>query len=159
MYSLTRRLDDLRIEQFAYRRTLKKQKQAANFNDIEQLKKLQNRVREEIEEIGHSVKGISKICFDHSAEFTEKGIIIKFKEDSEVDPAIEAVKCQCAFLMRDFQICAKKYLRDDDIIDDIRTHMNELGAKSPNVEIMTREERQDQEQDESFGLDQLYREK
>ena len=158
MYALTKRLDDLRIEQFASSRALKKQKLAANFNDIEQLQRVQNRMIKEINEIGNYIKYISKLCFNYSVEFSEEEIIINLAEDSDVDPATKAVQDQCLSLVGDFQICVKIHVRDDEIIDNIRKHLKELDAKSPNVEMLTREEHQDQEQDKSFGLDQLYRE-
>jgi cysteinyl-tRNA synthetase len=136
MDSLTERLDGLRREQFVSSRALKKQELDANFNGIEQLQKLQSRMRKEICEIGNDIRYISKLCFNYGAEFSEEGIIINLAEDSEVDPATKAVQDQCLSLMGDLQACTKRFIRDDEIIDKIKN----------------------QEQDESFGLDQLYRE-
>lgn len=137
MYSLTKRLDGLRIKQFYSNSALKKElEQDANFKDIEQLQELQNGIRKEIHKIGNDIKYISKLCFNYSVEFSEEGIIINFVEDSEVDPATKAAQDQCLSLMGDLQACARRFLRDKKAIGKIIN----------------------QPQDEPFGLDQLYRE-
>ncbi len=138
MNSLKNQLNALVRKQLLVKGTLQKTKQqATDFNDIKQLKKMQNSQKSmvgDISHIGARLKYISSQCFHYSAE----GIII---DDPKVDPTTKAVQDKCLSLMLLFKECARRLVADNKSI-------NRIINKITNRPIT--------EKKEHLGLDLLY---